>query len=60
MTADQFKALRKRTGLTQVDVAGRLGVDPMTISRWERGLHPINPLAVPGIRAALQQKQRHR
>ena len=33
-----IKKLRKKSGLTQVEFAARLGVDPITISRWERGL----------------------
>ena len=33
-----IKKLREKSGLTQVEFAARLGVDPITISRWERGL----------------------
>lgn len=32
------RAVRRSAGLTLNDVAAALGVDPMTISRWERGL----------------------
>ena len=38
VAAGQLKRLRKRAGLTQEQAAARLGVDPATISRMERGL----------------------
>jgi len=37
MKAEQIIALRKHLGLTQKELAGRLKVDSITISRWERG-----------------------
>lgn len=40
--------LRTREGLTQADLADRLGVDQTTISRWERRLD------LPGIRMRLR------
>src|SRR6266516_4269473 len=30
--------LRGQLGLTQIALAGRLGVHPMTVSKWERGV----------------------
>ncbi len=38
MTAPQLKRLRAKLGLDQVELARRLGVHPMTVSRWERGV----------------------
>ena len=40
-------ALREALGLTQAQLSARIGVDKMTVSRWERGeLHPsAEPLA---------------
>ena len=32
-----LKKLRKRMGIRQEDLAKMLDVDPLTISRWERG-----------------------
>lgn len=32
-----LKSARKSTGMTQLSLSRRLSVDPMTISRWERG-----------------------
>lgn len=38
---EQFKFVRKAAGLRAVDLAGLLGVDAKTISRWETGETPI-------------------
>ena len=41
MTTNEFqeriKALRKKLKLTKVDMARKFLVDPITITRWERG-----------------------
>ena len=37
MDRDEIKRLRKTLKLTQVQFAYELGVDPITVSRWERG-----------------------
>ena len=37
MTAHDVRRLRDRCGGRPADLAGRLGVYPMTLSRWERG-----------------------
>ena len=41
MTAEQLKRARKALELEQTELAKRLGVHPMTISKWERGTSPI-------------------
>ena len=41
-----IKKIRKKLGLTQVELAARLGVDPITISRWERRLSRPSKLAL--------------
>lgn len=46
MTAQQLKTLRARLGWSQNRLAVALGVHRATILKWERGLHPIPPMAV--------------
>lgn len=42
-TPAEVRAARQRLGLTQAELAARLGVDVMTISRWERGARTPPP-----------------
>jgi len=41
MKADELKKRRRELGLTQLELSALLKVDPMTISRWERGLYEV-------------------
>ena len=41
--AKSIAALRKKLGMTQTELANKLGVTAMTVSRWERGL--VEPMA---------------
>jgi transcriptional regulator with XRE-family HTH domain len=41
MNAVQVKRLRKRLRLTQEGLAEAVGVHPMSVSRWERGVVAI-------------------
>ncbi len=43
MTAEELKTWRKQQGLSQESLAQLLGVDHMTISRYERQLRAIPP-----------------
>ena len=38
MTPEAINELRARLGLTQKELATRLKVDTLTVSRWERGV----------------------
>jgi DNA-binding transcriptional regulator YiaG len=41
MTKEELKKWRERNSLTQASLADTLGVDVMTVSRWETGLRSI-------------------
>jgi transcriptional regulator with XRE-family HTH domain len=41
MKPDELKKWRQRNAYTQVQLAKTLGVDVMTVSRWERGVREI-------------------
>lgn len=47
MTPAQFKAARKRLGLSQSELARILNVNPRTVRKWERDddTRPPNPIA---------------
>jgi transcriptional regulator with XRE-family HTH domain len=41
MIKDELKQRRESLALTQAQLARELDVDVITVSRWERGVHPI-------------------
>lgn len=45
-----IRTLRRRNGWTQADLAARLGTDPVTVSRWERGVSRPRPSAQTRLR----------
>ena len=53
--AEQLKRRRRRLGMSQSQIAGALGVDVMTVSRWERGvMGPALPVAALALLHALK------
>jgi DNA-binding transcriptional regulator YiaG len=55
------KQLRRRSEVTQSELAARLSVHPMTVSRWERGERSIpGPVAVLMEQMAKDAKRRRR
>ena len=46
MTASDLKRHRRRLGMTQEALAERIGVHPVTVSKWETGMIAIpKPIA---------------
>ena len=45
MTGTDLRRLRRRLGLTQVQLAARVGVTENTLARWERGTVGIGEVA---------------
>lgn len=41
MSPQEMKRRREALGLTQAQLARELGLDSITVSRYERGVHPI-------------------
>lgn len=49
----RISRIRKRRGLTQVDLAGKLGIDQSLLSRYERGVLRVHGLLVVEFAKAL-------
>jgi DNA-binding transcriptional regulator YiaG len=45
MKPDEVRALRRKLGLTQLQLALALRVTPNTVARWEQGERRVTPLA---------------
>jgi DNA-binding transcriptional regulator YiaG len=45
MTAKQVRAIRRRLGLTQAELARRVGVARVSVARWELGITGIRQSA---------------
>jgi DNA-binding transcriptional regulator YiaG len=59
MTADQIRKLRKKMNLFQEDLAAKIGVTPVTLSRWETGKFKPSHLALEkleSLRAEMRKK----
>lgn len=59
MTREQFRAKRKRLGMTQAELAARLHVDRITIIRWEGGQIEIPHVVELATREIERQEGRH-
>ncbi len=63
MTPEQFSALRKRTKLTQGQFAAAVGVNRVTVWRWETGKVEPSPVMIDHVRrvtAALVERAKGR
>ncbi len=56
MTARKVRSVRRRLGLTQEDLARRLGVARATVTRWENGTRRPSRIATLAFRSALEAK----
>ena len=50
-TPGRIRTLRQALGLTQTQLGEKLGVDKMTVYRWERGMVKPNPEAMKALEA---------
>jgi len=53
LTPKKVKGIRKKLGLTQVELAAKLGVAFATVNRWENGQCEPSPLASKMMRMML-------
>jgi len=51
MTATELESTRRRLGITQKQMALRLGVNLRTVQRWLSGESRVHPAAVDTIRS---------
>ena len=49
MSGAEIRWIRKKLNLTQVEFAQRLGVQYVTISRWENSINKPHPLGLLGL-----------
>jgi len=58
MNARQLKQRRRELRLTQSELAALLHVDPMTVSRWERGRHTVKEAVALALRSLRPKKSK--
>lgn len=56
MSAAEYRRLRKSLGLTQVQLAHRLAIDPSTVSKRERGEVAIDSEAARAIQHLVNEE----
>jgi transcriptional regulator with XRE-family HTH domain len=52
--AESLRKLRQQAGITQKDLAKRLGMSPATLNRLERGTHNATLKTIDGLCSALK------
>ena len=57
MTPKQIIALRNKLGLTQSELARRLGVNRAAVCQWEHGTQKPLPIAINFMKLLLQLKE---
>ena len=56
MDSKEIKAIRKRLGFTQTELANELGVNQVTVNRWENGKRKPSKLAVRQLERLARKK----
>jgi DNA-binding XRE family transcriptional regulator len=59
LTADEIRRMRVRLGLSQKQLADRLGFTPTAVSRWETGRAAPNTRATLALKALLVESGAH-
>jgi len=54
MTGFEFQRLRERLGVSQAELAERMGTTRASVSRWEGGERPISELVARFLRLLVQ------
>ena len=57
VTPEEFKQQREAVGLTQAELAGMVGVHPVTIARWETEMRRIPKMAARLLTLIVDQKR---
>ena len=60
MTGEEVAALRRRLGLTQVELAELVGVAPNSVARWERREMAVRESAARLMRLLAQRRPKRR
>jgi transcriptional regulator with XRE-family HTH domain len=58
MTGKEVQRLRKRLGLTQAELAQRMGVSRVSVARWETDEHAIRESAARLLLTMVEQEER--
>jgi DNA-binding transcriptional regulator YiaG len=60
MDSDELKRHRKKLGLKQTELAEKLGVHAITLSRWERGYIKVPSPAATAVKLLVAEARRKR
>ena len=60
MTGEEVRAMRRRLGLTQIELAELVGVAPNSVARWERGEMAVRESAARLMRLLAQRRPKRR
>lgn len=60
MTPKQLKRERTSLAMSQAELAAALGVDTITVSRWERGVQPIPAMVRLALRALTDETKKEK